>query len=347
MNRINVDRQGLISNLKKIQILCEENNCELVPVTKVMHSHEEILIDLIDNGIKMIAEVNIENIKFLELPLKKMLLKTSPSSIKDILVNCDVVFVTELVVLKEINDYAKASFLDIVIPLELGDLREGINLSTAVNFFREALKFKNLNIKGFSVNFGCLAGKLPDDQSLKEIQLLKENLKKELNYVPEIVSLGGTVIIDLLRQGKLKGIATQIRVGEAIYFGFNTSGGSYIDNLEKDNFIFQTEVVEVREKQVQSHGDMGLNAYGQEFKFNKSGLRTRAVLNFGSLTVPKYGLTPLDPLVHFEGMTHDLAVFDITDSEYQYKPGSTMEFRLNYSGAAQAFLNKHIAISIN
>jgi len=92
---------------------------------------------------------------------------------------------------------------------------------------------------------------------------------------------------------------------------------------------------------------MGLNAFGEKFTSGKKGIRKRAVLNFGSLTVPTYGLIPVDPFIQLEGMTHDLSVFDITDSRNNYKAGSIIDFKLNYSGAAQAFLNKDIAISIN
>ncbi|MGL1893797.1 MAG: alanine racemase [Spirochaetaceae bacterium] len=347
MKKIQVNRLGILSNLKKIQTLCKNNGCELVPVTKLVHSYQEMLSELINGDIKMIAEVNLDSIKQIELPVKKMLLKTSPSAIRDILLNCDVALVSELDVLREINKYAKSRYLDIIVPIELGDLREGIYPNEVVDFFREALKLVNLNIVGFSVNFGCLAGKLPDDESLLEIQEIKKNLIEELNYTPQVVSLGGTVIIDMLKEGKLKGIANQVRIGEAIYFGYNTSGGAYIEGLEQNNFIFQAEIIEVKEKEVLNKGKMGLNAFGESFKSNKSGIRKRAVLNFGSLTVPPYGIIPVDSSVQLEGMTHDLSVFDITNSTYPYKPGSIMEFRLNYSGAAQAFLNKHIAIIIN
>jgi predicted amino acid racemase len=158
--------------------------------------------------------------------------------------------------------------------------------------------------------------------------------------------LGGTAVFDLLDEGSDRGGITQLRIGEALFFGYNMSAGKALPGFERDAFAFYGEIIEVKEKDVSFSGSFGFNAFGTRVPLNGSGRRIRAVLDFGELAAPISCLKPAAEGVSLVGSTHDFAVADITECGRRPRVGDVLEFATNYTGASCAMLNPSVRKTI-
>jgi predicted amino acid racemase len=164
-------------------------------------------------------------------------------------------------------------------------------------------------------------------------------VREETGYELPAVSLGGTAVYDALVAGTLCPEVTQVRMGEAFLFGFNTTAGRPIRGFRRDAFRLYGEIIEIREKRVPSEGTFGLNAFGKKADLGPTGIRRRAVVAFGQLVCAPEGLMPMDHGIRVAGATHDYTVLDLTDAHGDYAPGDSVGFFLSYGGAAQAMLS--------
>ncbi|MBN2534317.1 MAG: alanine racemase [Spirochaetales bacterium] len=330
----------LLYNLKHIQNLCIKNNLGLVVVTKCCCSFPELVNLLSENGIDSIADSNYENFLKIEHKMKNILLKTSYSDIKTGLKQTDIVYISDYSIFKKISEIHDVK--QIMLTIELGDYKEGLPPLEVIPFIKRARKLKNSPIIGISGNLGCLSGKLPDEMSINTMADLANKIKSETAIKTPIVSLGGTIILDSVISGNLSPEINQIRIGEGIFLGYNSSGNSPVEGLDTHVFTYSAEVIEVREKKIDAHSNFGFNAFGHKQTTIKKGVRRRAVLSAGSLAAPMNGLTPFLEGVSIEGITYDFMVLDVTDCNNRIKTGDFIKFHTHYAAVAQAMINPYV-----
>ncbi|HOV14047.1 MAG TPA: alanine racemase [Spirochaetota bacterium] len=267
-----------------------------------------------------------------------MLLLTKLSDVFEELENCNSIFVSDLKILEAVSQLKKSKDIEIILSLELGDLRDGINPDNLNNFMKNALKIDNINIRGIGTNLGCLAGKLPDEKTFNILTDCYYNIKTKLGFEFKKISIGGTVFYDFIEQQKIPKEINQIRIGEAIYFGYNMSYKKNIESLRQDTFVFSSEIIEIYDKRV-DNSERGFNAFGEKSNIKKSGIRKRAVLDFGKLIAEKCSIFPIDNNIFIDGQTHNHTVIDISDSNKKYNVGDNIDFTINYNSAATIFLS--------
>lgn len=331
MVQLNIYLNKIIDNYKYILNLCNNRQLKLTTVTKCVQSQSEFVREFYRNGAEGIADVHIENlIQCGCRNLEKSLLLVAKSSITPHLKNIDYLYVSEFEILELISQLYN-QMNKIIIPVDLGDLREGLPPEHLLTFVKEAVKLDNISIEGISVNFGCLRGLLPTEKNLSLLVDLYYKIKKQIGLELKYVSVGGTIIYDFIKDMRLPTEINHVRIGEAIFFGYNMSYKKIIPELNQDTFILKSEIIEIKEKNTEYGNVFGYNAFGKISSKESKGIRKRAVLNFGELTSPIFGLVPLLKGIEVIGSTHDHTVIDITNCEKDLKIGDYIEFHGGYN----------------
>ncbi|MEI6387610.1 MAG: alanine racemase [Spirochaetota bacterium] len=349
MLRLTIDRDKITENYRSVQKTCDGHGISLVVVAKICLTQLDIVQPIIDSGVRIVADSNLANLSSLPGNVERMLLRSSLAEMREGLANCDYVLLSELSHFETCAEVRHAGprhagpRRGAFISVEAGDLRDGVTAEELPGFVDRATRVRGgPRIAGFAANYGCLRGFVPDLEDLVRFRELCDRSASRSGLGGYEVSIGGTTVFDMLSEGSLDGLADQIRIGEAIYFGYNMSLAKKIPGLHDDALILTAEVIEAREKLVSDDEPHGLNAFGHHAFKPHTGMRLRAILNFGELAAPTRSLEPLLPGAFFEGATHDHAVLDITDCEDPPRPGDLVKFRTNYNSAAQAMLSPYV-----
>ncbi len=344
---IEINEYSISHNAALLKKHCDSLGVSLCAVTKCCCSPEKIVGLLRDAGIKDMADSNMEN--FAHLPpslgssMNKSLIKTRLSDINLIpdlpeYARPERVFVSDEVLLDGLSLLPRDICPDIMLIVETGDLKEG--------FYPEQIpevlgKYPDLPVAGVSANYACLSGKMPDAESMALLCATASLIKTKNSLMP-LVSLGGTVVYFFLKDGFSRQVHVELRSGEGIFLGHDSSSNKDLPGFLKDAFVFYGEILEIREKAGDVPESAGLNALGECSKPRKPGKRIYAVLDFGVLAAPSKDIQPIDEAAEITGQTFDFTVVDITESSMKYKTGGPMAFYPSYGAVSFAMLNRYV-----
>lgn len=361
---ISMAESKIISNAISINYhlmgsLCLKNGAQLNVVSKFCLSNSDIINFLFNDSdfpCRIISDSNMSNFsllnKELAQSLTKCVIKTRISDIKKIpslpeYVRPDRVFISDMELLKEIEKLPSEMQPEIVLITETGDMKDGFMPAQIMEICN---CFENLKIIGISVNFACLSGILPDVETVKKLAELAGKVQEVRKLETPFLSVGGTVIQSIAQNGELKGLIQEIRSGEGIFFGYDSSSGHCLDKFSQETIILSGEILEVSEKDfsIRNGRKIGFSATGahsSESETNKYevGVRKRAVLDFGVLAANQKDLIPKDSAIQIVGQTFDFTVVDITDSKQDYSPGGGIDFITNYASASFTMMNRYIS----
>ncbi|MCG8533433.1 MAG: alanine racemase [Desulfovibrionales bacterium] len=184
---IEIHREHIAENAKKIVKLAAKYGVEIWGVTKVTCGHPDVARTLLDAGVASICDSRIENIKkmcdagidsyytLVRIPM----ISEAEEVVK--YTNCSLN--SELVVLQALNDAAKKNHLihDIILMVDLGDLREGIWSTDLLDMVSEILKLEHIRLKGLGVNLTCWGGVLPTEANMSQLVEHAQSIEKEFN----------------------------------------------------------------------------------------------------------------------------------------------------------------------
>ena len=238
---------------------------------------------------------------------------------------------------------------EIIIMLELGELREGIESSDLVEFYRKAIAFKNIAVVGIGSNLGCMYGVEPTHEKLVELSMCKKKIFAEFNVELPLVSGGTSITLPLIESGLPKEI-NHFRIGEAVFFGVSPLKNERFKALMTDTFEFNANIIELEEKKIVPQGIIGDAHIGLTAEYSDAGVLEssyKAILDFGLLDVNQLDLEFIDAGLKFVGITSDMLVIDIGDNmneqgEQRYKIGGVISFSLNYMAVARLLSSKFI-----
>ena len=138
-------------SLSKIQenarLLCDfygQKGISLMGVSKAVLGEPAIARAMVAGGVQFIADSRLENIQRMRqagIVSRFVLLRTAPSQTEAIVRSADISLNTELRTLEKLSHYAKAQgkIHQVIIMVELGDLREGVLPCDLVRFVRKTL----------------------------------------------------------------------------------------------------------------------------------------------------------------------------------------------------------------
>lgn len=344
--RLNIDLKKIKENTEKIIEICSKKNIAVMGVTKGFCCDEKVVKAMKEGGVKMFADsrlVNIEKVQNLK-EIKVMIRLPMKSHINELVKFSDMSLNSEIETIREINrvSYLQNKIHDIILMVELGDLREGIEPVDLFNIVKEVLILKNVKLKGIGTNLTCYGGVIPDSKNLGLLCKLAEEIEEEFGIKLDIISGGNSSSLHLIEKNEIPNRINNLRIGEGILLGKETAYGEYIKDLHMDIFSIEAEIVEIKNKNSIPIGNIGMDAFGNKPKFKGSKRRDRAILAIGRQDIDPDGLFPIDEEIVILGASSDHLIIDITDSEKKYNIGSIVRFNLNYSALLRSATSPYV-----
>ena len=301
---------------------------------------------MVAGGAYALADSRVENLKKLQgIGVPKLLLRIPMmSQAAQVVEYADISFNSELETIKALDAAAKQKGTQhqIVLMVDLGDLREGVWYENAVQYAGEITKLEHIKLVGLGTNLTCYGGVIPSTDNLGTLVRLAEEIEQKYNLKLDIISGGNSSSIHLLMKEQLPARVTQLRLGEAIVLGTESAYGERIENTYKDAFTFAAEIVELKEKPSMPIGEIGLDAFGGKPVFEDRGIIKRAIVAVGRQDVKHEGLTPRDPKIEILGASSDHMILDVTKSDKAYKVGDILEFDVNYGCLLAAATSEYV-----
>ncbi|MEM7757744.1 MAG: alanine racemase, partial [Cyanobacteria bacterium P01_A01_bin.40] len=190
--------------LSKIQhnarILCElygEQGISLMGVSKAILGEPLVAEAMVQGGVKFIADSRLENIQRMKnarISAQFVLLRTAVSQAESVVEDVDISLNTEIATLEKLNYYAswQNKIHQIILMVEMGDLREGILPQDLFPFIKQVLCLPHLKIIGLGCNLACYGGIKPDNKKMQQLSALTDAVEQKFDLNLSIISGGNS-----------------------------------------------------------------------------------------------------------------------------------------------------------
>lgn len=357
MAELTIQVEKIKNNIKNLSNYFAHHNIHWSLITKVFSGDKEFLENILTQDvIKNISSVgdsrltSLKNLKEVNPKMRTIYIKP-PAEIyaKDIVKYADVSLNSSFTTILALNEAAqKAQAIhQIIIMIEMGELREGVNRSDIMDFYKKVFKLSNIDVIGIGSNLGCMYGVEPTYDKLLQLSLYKELIAAKFSKKLKYISGGTSITLPLIEQNIVPKDINHFRIGEAAFFGVSPLDNKQFKNLNTDTFQFKANIIELEEKKIVPDGIISEANIGHTANFNlinKNKTSIKAILDFGMLDVDREDIEPLDPNISFVGITSDMLVVDLGENHNKkYTIGSEIIFRPNYMAVARLLNSKFIA----
>lgn len=344
MPRIEISLSQIRDNTRMLCKLYAQKGIFLMGVSKAVLGDPSIVAAMIEGGVRFIADSRIENIQRMKtagISTQFVLLRTPISQAEAIVTNATISLNTEIETLKRLSYYARASNIihQVIIMVELGDLREGVLPCDLFPFIRETLSLSHIKVIGIGCNLACYGGVKPDMNNMKELSRLINSVEQEFGISLEIISGGNSANYEWYKSVGDVGRINNLRLGESILLGCETVSRKPIHALHSQAFQLIAEVIESREKPSLPFGVICQDAFGKVPDFQDRGLHQRVIIALGRQDISVSGLKSNDNL-EILGSSSDHIILDGTN--HNLEVGDEVKFSLNYSGLLAAMTSPFV-----
>ena len=342
--RIEISLTKIRDNARILSELYGQQGISLMGVSKAVLGEPSIVEAMIQGGVRLIADSRIENIQKMKqagISTQFVLLRTPLSQAESVVQNADISLNTEIETLKKLSHYAKAhnKIHQVIIMVELGDLREGVLPCDLPQFIRKTLSLPHIKIVGIGSNLACYGGVKPDDKNMHELSKLAGAIEKEFQMSLEIISGGNSANYEWYKSAGDIGRINNLRLGESILLGCETVSRKAIPGLHTRAFQLIAEVIESKKKPSLPFGEIGQDTFGNVPNFQDRGIHQRAIIALGRQDIGASCLKP-DSKLEILGSSSDHIILDSKDHKLQV--GDEVKFDLDYSGLLAAMTSPFI-----
>jgi predicted amino acid racemase len=345
---LEINLSAIEENAREVARFCESDGIQIVGVTKGVCGDPKIAKAMLNGGIQILGDSRIQNIEKMRengINAKFMLIRSPMvSEIEKVVELADYSINSELSVLKKLSEASleHGKSHKVIIMVDVGDRREGIMPGDFASFLREARKLRGIEIVGIGTNVGCFGGVLPSTENHEVLRRLNEKAKSILGVEDLVISSGGTVVLNLLEERQSSYGINQLRIGEGILLGTDSTGNRTIPWLRQDTFVLEAEIIEVKWKPSLPEGPIGKDAFGNTPIFEDRGIRKRAILAIGKQDTEIEGLFPLYNGIEVLGGSSDHTIIDITGSKVPLEVGDTVKFKLSYPAMLRGMTSPYV-----
>jgi predicted amino acid racemase len=345
---LSIDLEVIEGNARTIVDLCAEHGIAVSGVTKGVCGNSEIAKAMLRGGVISLAESRLENIARLRaggIDVPITMLRLPPlSGVDEVVAAAGASLNSELDVVAGLSEAAqrRGAVHDIVVMVELGDLREGVLPDDVVPFVRRALELPGIRIAGLGANLSCFGGVVPSADNMTGLVALTEDVERTFGLELELISGINSSGLDLVAAGGMPARVNHARIGEAILLGRETVRRRPWPGTRQDAFVLRAEVLERKRKPSVPAGETGEDAFGRRPSFTDRGERVRALLNIGREDIDVGSLTPLDPGVTILGASSGYLVADVTESGTGAEVGDELAFQPGYGALLAAMTSAYV-----
>lgn len=348
--RLEIYPSRVEENAKSVLTLCHSNGIKVACVTKVICAHAAVINALEKTGADMLADSRLENLRAIRetgstLPLMLLRIPT-PSRLDEVVDLADISLNSSLETMISLSKAAvKAGKThQVIIMIDLGDLREGIWPDRALEVVTGAANLPNLDVIGLGCNLACYGGVIPTTEKMEMLLDLREKCRKATDLPLDVISGGNSANLPLLAAGGIPAGINQLRIGESIQLGRNVLDRSPWPGTRQDTYRLVAEVIEMEVKPSVPIGLCGQDAFGGTPQFTDRGLRKRAICNIGRQDVAVDNLESVDPGMIVLGGSSDHLIVDVQEASEPIKVSSEIAFYPGYSAllaaSTSAFVQK-------
>lgn len=344
-----IDLGRIERNARTVVGRCAQAGIKVFGVTKGMCGMPQVARAMLRGGVAGLAESRFENIRRLRdsgIAAPVMLLRSPPiARVEEVVRSVDISLQSELAIIREISRIAErmGRVHDIMLMVDLGDLREGIWPSELLPTVDQILGLKGVRIAGIGTNLGCFGAIMPTEENLGQLVAQAYKIERLAGISLDYVSGGASSSLQLLLDGTLPSGINNLRVGEAILQGgIETFRDEPWESLEVDACRLTADVIEVKMKPSRPIGKSGYDAFGNQPYFPDEGDRLRAIANVGREDVMVEGLTPIDKGVRVLGASSDHLLLDVTDADPPVTVGGRVSFRMGYGAMLLAMTSEYV-----
>jgi len=347
-------------NIKYLSDYFESHNIEWSLITKVFSGDQTFLKKILTNDV--IQKINsvgdsrltsLRNLRAVNPDLRTIYIKP-PAEVyaDDVVTYADISLNTSFSTIKALNKAAKKKNIThkIIIMVELGELREGVNREDILEFYQSIFNLSNIEVIGLGSNLGCMYGIAPSFDKLLQLSLYKELISAKFKKKLKLISGGTSITLPLIEDEIIPKDINHFRIGEAAFFGISPLDGKPFKELHTDTFEFYANIIELNKKNTIPDGVISDANIGQTTSINNGKANQtsyKAILDFGILDVDKQNIEATENQVSFVGVTSDMLVIDVgtnrtKSGKQKYKVGDKIKFTPNYMAVARLLNSKFI-----
>ncbi|HEY7714130.1 MAG TPA: alanine/ornithine racemase family PLP-dependent enzyme [Candidatus Binatia bacterium] len=345
---LTIELDKIEHNARTIVELCHKHGLDVVGVTKCTCGYPPIAEAMRRGGVVAIGESQLENIHRLTnagVAGPFMLLRLpSPSEADEVVASVDISLNSELSVLAALSQAAerRGRRHDVIVMVDLGDLREGLWPRDLTSFMREALSFRGLRFAGLGTNLACFGGVMPSEDNMRRLSELADEVERNFGLKFDWVSGANSSGLNLIATGRMPARVNQARIGEAILLGRETTHREPWPGTFQDVFRLHAEILELKPKPSAPVGERSEDAFGHLTAFENRGEIERALVNIGREEIAVEGLTPHDARLKILGASSSYLVVDTSAAAGVYKVGDELTFALNYGALLTAMASEYV-----
>ena len=343
--RIEIELDKLVYNARKLTALYGSKGIFVTAVTKGVCGSPRIANALFDSGIHSFGDSRIANIQKMReagLEAQFMLIRAPmPSEVEQVVEFIDVSLNTEISVIRLLARQAakRGKIQQIILMIDLGDLREGILPFDVEPMVAEVMGLRGVKLIGIGTNLACFGGVRPTEANMQALSAIVGNLQRKFGITFEVVSGGNSANYQWFVSALDIGLINHLRIGEAILLGCDTLTRERIPGLYMDAFTLVAEVVELKTKPSQPFGEITQDAFGHVPKFDDKGNMERAILAIGRQDVDVLTIR-LKIEADILGASSDYLILDVSDLDL--KVGAEVRFDVGYSALLKAMMSPYV-----
>lgn len=345
---VTINLGAIRHNARKALDLCPKGS-RVWFVSKVISGDERIVRCLIECGGYGLADSRLENLAQIKKTNKNvptMLIRPAGLDRASETVNlCEVSLESALenIIALGKTAFAEGRTHNVIIMVEIGDLREGVPRDQLKKLVIEASRVPGINVDGIGSTLTCFAGVVPDKSHIDNMISICKIIVSETGMNMRWISSGATNTLPLSLKNELPIEINDHRIGEGIMLGTDVTDRGILEGFRSDAFILTGEVIEVYTKPTVPTGRIAQNVSGHIQHFEDKGNRKRALVNFGMVDADPSVLTPLIKGIGVLGSTSDHTVLDVEDATEQITVGSKIDFLPGYGALVRIMSSKYIS----
>lgn len=366
MAELIIETEKIRENIRTLSDYFQQKGIDWSLITKVFSGDKEflkqILTDEVISKINSVGDsrlISLKNLKAVNPAMRTIYIKP-PAAIyaEEVVQYADISLNSSYSTIKALNEAAgrAGKIHQIIIMVELGELREGVNRYDVISFYKKVFNLPHIEVIGLGSNLGCMYGIEPTYDKLLQLSLYKKLISDKFHKKLKYISGGTSITLPLVEQGNIPSDINHFRVGEAPFFGVSPLYNRPFRNLHTDTFAFEANIIELEEKKIVPEGvlsDANIGHTADFEDYDASETTVKAILDVGMLDVDKDDIEPLDKEVRFVGITSDMMVVDIgknrtAKGDKKYRVGDRIRFKTNYMAVARLlnsqFINKRFLV---
>ncbi|PTF04495.1 alanine racemase [Staphylococcus devriesei] len=327
MAHIDINLSKIAYNAEMLRSLLEEQDIQLTPVIKCVAGDTQIIETLIQLGFNHFADSRLENITTTTSEkINYLLLRpTAKNQYEELIKTVKISMQTEIETIRQLNEMA-ARLNDkhqVMLMIDWKDGREGILTYNVLEYIREIIAMKHIQLVGIAFNFMCFKSMAPTEDDIYAMNQFVGAIENELGFRLKIISGGNSSMLPQLMYNDL-GCINELRIGETLFRGIDTTTFQPMPRLYQDAITLEAEIIEIKPRVISTN-----QCYLQ------------AILDIGYIDTYIEKIIPINDKMKIIGATSDHLMVDLDNQDF-YQVGDTMQFSLEYEALSQVMYQQRL-----